>query len=295
MRRNFYETTAIALIASGVIFLGVSIYLFMCKNGTPVSLDADSTIVSTAFNDFGSLTSGTVGILWSLAGVFLLIASLGEQKRATDENIKSIRVQQFENTFFQLISVHYQIVNSLKIIMQDALGRPETDETGNNISKEGISCFVALAEEIGNTYRTKKAENVAGLSFSEICSEQLYVYSAELGHYFGNFFNVLRYIHNSKDIIEDEKIKYVEILKSQLSNYELVIILYYDMIKGDTYRRKVIETYKLLENLDFETQYSDYYQRILVDPELFINDYPHLNQAFKIQKKISTSGLDESK
>lgn len=283
MKRNYYQTIAIILIAVGIIFLLVSAYLFLWKSNSPVSFEKNSVINSTLLNDFGSLTAGTVGILWSLAGVFLLIASLQEQKRATDENIKSIRLQQFENTFFQLISVHYQIVNSLKIVLQDESGVPEKDEAGNKEIKDGIICFVALAEAIGQKYRTKKSESVSGVNFHDVCSEQFYIYSAELGHYFGNFFNILRYVDSSKDISDTDRPKYVGILKSQLSNYELVIILYYDLIRIDIERRAIIEKYCLLENLDFETKYSDAYEKILVDPDIFINEYPHLNQCFQVQ------------
>lgn len=294
MKKNSYPIIAFTLIACGVISFLVATYLFLWKSKYPISFEQNSQINSTALNDFGSLTVGTVGLFWSLAGVFLLIASLQEQKRATDENIKSIRLQQFENTFFQLISVHYQIVNSLKIILQDEFGRPEKDEAGNKEIKEGIGCFVALAEVIGQNYRTKKSENVTGENFSEVCSEQLYIYSAELGHYFGNFFNILTYVDDSKDISDSDRPKYVEILKSQLSNYELVILLYYDMVKVDKKRRELIEKYCLFENIDFETQYSDDYQKILIDPEIFIDDYPHLNQCFQKQNYNTPRNLDHS-
>lgn len=215
------------------------------------------------------------------------IASLQEQKRATDQNIKSIRIQQLENTFFQLISVHYQIVNSLKIVLQDEHGNTEKDEKGNEEIKEGISCFVALAEAVGQNYRNTQNESDGKITFQDICSKQFYIYSAELGHYFGNFFNILRFIDSSAEISDSDKQKYIGILKSQLSNYELVIILYYDMIKTDKQRKEIIEKYSLLENLDFELQYSGEYEKTLVDPDIFINDYPHLNHSYqKLTKQI---------
>lgn len=281
MKKNYYQKIAIILIGSGLISLFISAYLFLWKSNSPISFENNSVINSTQLNDFGSLTAGTVGILWSLAGVFLLIASLQEQKRATDENIKSIRLQQFENTFFQLISVHYQIVNSLKIVLQDDSGVPERDELGNKEIKEGIICFVALAEVIGEKYRTKKSENVVGVNFHDVCSEQFYIYNAELGHYFGNFFNILHYVDSSKDISDSDKPKYIGILKSQLSNYELVIILYYDLIRSNKEIRTIIEKYCLLENLDFETKYSDAYEKVLVDPDIFLSEYPHLGQCYQ--------------
>ena len=258
----------------------IAAYFFLWKSNSPISFEKDKVINSTLLNDFGSLTAGTVGLLWSLAGVFLLIASLQEQKRATDENIKSIRLQQFENTFFQLINVHYQIVNSLKIVLQDDDGRPEKDEEGHKITKEGIICFVALAEEIGKCYRKNTVENDAKSTFHKVCTEQFYIYSAELGHYFGNFFNILSYVDTFSEIEDIDRQKYIKILKSQLSNYELVIILYFDMIKTDSERKNIIEKYGLLEHLDFEMQHSDY-AKTIIDHEIFINDYPHLFQCFQ--------------
>lgn len=278
--KNNFQKIAIGLIVAGILFLLTTAYLFIARSEYPVSFKGDKVINSSVLNDFGSLTAGTVGLLWSLAGVFLLIASLQEQKKATQDNSKSMRVQQFENTFFQLINVHYQIVNSLKMIILDEAGVPLKNEDGFIAEKNGISCFLALAQAINEQFTE---HNHGQRPFVDIAKEQLYIYSAELGHYFGNFFNIIRYVYSTKNIDDNERANYFEILKGQLSNYELVIILYQDFAKANSLQKEIIEKFQIFENLDLEILFSGDYQRVLVDPLLFVDDYPHLKALYQTQ------------
>jgi hypothetical protein len=70
---------------------------------------------------------------------------------------------------------------------------------------------------------------------------------ADLGHYFGNLYHIIKYVDNS-DV--DDKMKYTNFVRAQLSSYELTLLFYNGISKnGIETLKPLLEKYSLLKNL----------------------------------------------
>ena len=263
-------------------------------------LNYSTNIDTSIFDHFGSFAAGSIGLIWSLAGVFLLIDSLKEQKRATDANIEQIKVQQFESTFFQLINLHFETTHSMKIEMVDSeYGEKLKDDEGNAIVKIGIAFFEEFASilkrEFDKNYpiETKITNEEFVNSLTQVCEEQFFLYSAVLEHYYGNLRIILQFVEEfvireetpvlslPKMAITNRKEKYTQILLSQLSNYELLILAYFIITRKEDVLFNLVEDRKLLKRLPkiiaMEKRKEEKWEPIVIRPELLILNFRHLN------------------
>ena len=86
-------------------------------------------------------------------------------------------------------------------------------------------------------------------------------YGDEIGHYFRNFYHILKFIQMSS---VEHKSDYSGILKSQLSNPELVLLFYNGISKHGEQLRPLAENYTLFENIEL---------KMLNNPELDVRFY----------------------
>ncbi|WP_375379292.1 putative phage abortive infection protein [Chryseobacterium luquanense] len=103
-----------------------------------------------------------------------------------------------------------------------------------------IHDYANLAENISNDAKNYDR------AYSYFISKRYYVFS----HYFKNFFQILKLIDDA-ELTDIQKIKYVEILKSQLSQHELTFI-FYDSIYpiGKKIQKSLIEKFHLFTELN---------------------------------------------
>lgn len=206
----------------------------------------------------GEFFSGSVGSLWGLAGLFLIyIAFLGQklqlikqqeelvlnrnELQATRIELKiqneTLRRQQFENSFFQLLKFHNGIVDTIEITT-----------TEENLIFSGRSAFKVLFTRFsenyleylnGNKFETVNLINVAYLDFFK--ENQQFI-----GHYFRSLYNIVKFVHLS-GIPESDKKIYTNLIRSQLSTYELLLLFYNCLSEINTRFYDWVEHYSLLK------------------------------------------------
>lgn len=251
---NFYKNFAWALIAIGFIIgaLGVIEHFL----GSDMQL-----------NIIGDYTGGVVASMWSLAGLFIIyVAFLGQkqqilhqkmelkynrfevkatrielegQKQQMIEQNKTLRQQRFENTFFQMLNLHHQIVSSID------LKHPQKGEI------KGRDCFKIIYENLEITCRNvKNSEKLESIGIGRTLIEYLRLYVAnqsDFGHYFRNLYTITKFIHQSDT---EDKQKYADILRAQLSTHELLLLFYNGLSDyGNRKFKPLIENYSLLKNM----------------------------------------------
>lgn len=92
------------LIGIGIFLTTVFTIIYLSKTGDLHTGEIDTNI----FDSFGSIIGGVVGILFSLAGVVLIIQTLKEQ----DEDFSK---QKIESRFFELVNIHRENVSDMKL------------------------------------------------------------------------------------------------------------------------------------------------------------------------------------
>ena len=260
-----YTNWAWAFVWIGAGACIFSIIFFVIKNN-----DA-----GFGLNLLGDFMAGTVGSIWSLAGLFFIyVAFLGQKQQLLNQQLEimysqlelkytrrelsdqkaemvaqneTLRLQKFENTFFQLLGLFNSIVNSLDISGIDTL----------QVTTSGRDCFEVfykrLKVHLSNIIYGEKNNkgNVSGATIEQAISAYDRLYSkdkSDLSHYFRTIYHIIKFIDKSD--IENKK-QYIAIARAQLSSYEQILIFYNCLHdNGNEKFKPLIEKYALFKNID---------------------------------------------
>lgn len=260
-----FELLAIVFIVIGII----AIIVIFFTSSFDEFFDKDKHSI----NEYAELIGGVVGSLWALAGVLLFYASLASQQKdieeqrnllvrqidevvkQTDEFRKQSDIQakqQYENTYFQLLRFHNEIITSIVLEISDV-----DFTTGTNKIRQinGRKSFVEYYDIYKRFFNTQLEilmtgeltvpiiQRIVDNSYRQFFDE----YQADLGHYFRNLYNILYFIDNLQD---EEKSKfYLELLHAQLSNFEIALLYFHCASSNNKDFKELLEKYELLSTI----------------------------------------------
>lgn len=279
--------------------------------GVIVTVSGIFAMWGSDLNEIGDFVGGTAGALWGLAGLFFIyVAFLGQKEqliyqqaelRETRKDIRQqakelegqkeqlelqneqTKVQIFENTFFQLLRLHNDILNDIDLTNHYMDGQID------HIT--GRSCFTSFIDRLKTEYMksyqdpgsntpgsrrgpVKNDEKLRKLSINSDRDKQeireayqrFYEQSqSDVGHYFRNLYHVVKYVKESDVIDGYEKKKfYTNLVRAQLSSFELLLLFYNCLSKyGYIKFKPLIEEYEFLENMPvselFQPWHKSYY------------------------------------
>ncbi|WP_343311245.1 putative phage abortive infection protein [Bacillus atrophaeus] len=194
---------------------------------------------SINFNDLGPVGDFFGGItvgLFNLASILLVLSTVklqGEELKETRKEFKTtnetLLKQQTDNTFFNMINLHNQIVSELNIF-----------------GYQGKYALNKLNKEIKSRYKTvlleDKKERILK-PYEDLYNEYYF------GHYFRNMYRIMKFIDQAKELSEDEKKNYIGILRAQLSTGELLLIFYNALSKRGEKFKELILKYDFFDDL----------------------------------------------
>ncbi|WAJ37897.1 putative phage abortive infection protein [Pseudomonas sp. GOM7] len=193
---------------------------------------------SGVFGDsFGILTSLFNGL--ALGGLILTIA---QQKN-------EFKQQHFENILFEMIRLHVDLTASIDL--------KKKNEDGTELLTEGRDCFKFFYEKLTGTlyyqetcYKDKEEAKRFEDAYDHFWSK----WHKELGHYFRSLYTIFKYISDSD--IKDKK-QYANIVRAQLSDYELLVLFYNCLARYGVEKFKPLVTeYELFDNLPVDKLYK---------------------------------------
>ncbi|MAS87833.1 MAG: hypothetical protein CMH30_07670 [Micavibrio sp.] len=207
------------------------------------------------YGDFiGGLLNPLLTFLTFIGLLITIILQQTELKEARKEFSRSanaldnqntyIQKQIFESTFFQMLSLHNSIVNSLAY--------KKKTQKRKNVEDIGRSCFNHLYTDFSEIYKNKKNKKAAPYTGDELKTiRQAYKSFWDennriLGHYYRYLYNLIRFIDESST----EKITYIRLVRSQLSDQELLCLFYNSLTENGKKFKPLIEKYKLLDNMN---------------------------------------------
>jgi hypothetical protein len=264
---SIYTKWAWGFVFTGLIVAIISsIYFIYSTDGKTFEL-----------NILGDFLSGSVASIWSLAGLFFIyVAFLGQKQQLLNQQLEimysqlevkytrlelagqkeemqlqneTLRVQKFENTFFQMLNLLSDSVNSLDLKEYD------------KITHSGRDCFEKFYNEFSSeVYSMNKLENRKDFIKVEINKAILpyehfyYSRKSDLSHYFRTLYHIIKFIDNSN--IKNKK-QYISITRAQLSSYEQVLLFYNCLHKNGIEKFKpLIEKYTLFKNIDISLVFN---------------------------------------
>ncbi|KFF17784.1 putative phage abortive infection protein [Chryseobacterium sp. JM1] len=242
----------------GWISIGVAIVVLGMWFATYFLLRGRGTEIRGTFGDmFGSVNAVYSGL--AFAGIIITIYLQSHELKLQREELKetrqefitqneTLRIQRFENTFFQMISLFNSITNNTII------------KNSGNVY-EGRSAYTRISDLIHHKARNKAlvsgntndslADQINNYSTDEILKfydDEYHTYKAHLAHYYRTFYHIIKLIHNTSDI---DKRQYISIARAQLSSHEIILFLYNGLHKNGSEKFKpLIEEYTLFNNID---------------------------------------------
>ena len=179
------------------------------------------------------------------------------QREEFEEQNKTMKRQRFENTFFNMLSLQQEIVANLSYDeVERVMDFSEPLKTnvkhtlynGRNLFRE---LYLKLRVSIPNHHSytgIKRAIQANGYGiYSDISS------TTRFDHYFRHLYHIIKYVDTNDLIADEERYDYVCIIRSQLSDYELVMLFYNCLTTNGREKFKpLIEKYTIFNNLRTE-------------------------------------------
>lgn len=237
MKKNWMPPIIIFLVIMGSF---VYYYVAVVNALWPISVAAVKTLeekgqLGDAFGGFTSLFSAL-----AFGGVLF---TLWYQHQTLQENKKSSDIRQFESILFNLLSVHNAILQDMDI---------QNGSTREFIAS-GRDCFHRyVIRHLKPAYKRLKNVNLNGdeLELAKDAYATVWLrHRHNLSHYLRYIYNIFKFIDTS-EIPPDLKKKYSSIVRSQLSDYELLIVFYNCLHENGSERFKpLVERYAIFNNL----------------------------------------------
>lgn len=271
---------------------------------------------------FGDFIGGTLNPLFSLLSLFAIIYTIkiqteeleltrAEMKKSNlsqDEQSQSLQRQTFENTFFKMIDLHNQIVNSFLLVQKYKIVRNPVRRIGG-LEADTMSIpqnYKVLGRDIGilddKDYRGKEVvyqllkifrqcKNMSGQGTTIFKKDVYEAFHEEfqnvIGYYFGTIYQILKFIDHSTIV---DKERYSALYRSQFSAFELELLFYHGA--GEIGKRKfmpLLIKYEFFEHL----LYSDDIEKGKL--EQYIEKTREINDLYPFCKVFGNNKLWEEK
>ena len=216
-------------------------------------------------NAIGGMTAPIVGML----AAFLTFCAFWVQYVFNEEQNVSIKTDLFERKLFEMINIHEGIVNSLRLDIEDEFGQVGLQDK-IIIRKEGRDVFRLLYElypintfsnsSFGIIIESGQRKGLRELFEKDSNSYAVYEMSNVVGildHYFNQLFVIYKMIDENKDLDDTEKRNYADIVRSKLSQYELVLLYHQGLSSGGAQIKFLIERYSILKDIRKEKLAND--------------------------------------
>jgi hypothetical protein len=209
------------------------------------------SIGKSSFGEWGDFFGGVLNpLLTFLTFMGLLITIVIQQtelresrvelKRSADallEQSESLKKQNFENTFFQMLSIHNQIIDSIDLVSEDG-----------KVTR-GRDCFTVFYSRLSKIYRENKSKAKGKHSEAAVVKLTYYLFwknhQNELGHYFRYLYNLVRFVKES-DFSDGP---YLRVVRAQLSDQELLLLFYNCVSQNGGNFTALVEEFTILDNM----------------------------------------------
>ncbi len=224
-----------------VLVFALTLSIRVGDNGIPGYQD----FLSSKPNEMGDTLAGLAGTLafiWIVVTVWLQSNELSEQREQLKlqtiefrETNDALAAQRFDQAFFGLLTAYSEIVSGIDLMSYET-------------SKKGRDCFNVFISSLRYTYSLWRKPNKEfgrediAFIYDEFWSE----YQDKLGHYFRFLYNSFRFISENPDLAKPH---HARLLRSQLSDQELLLIYYNCLSRQGKKFLKYAEQFALFDNL----------------------------------------------
>ncbi|MDY6419894.1 MAG: putative phage abortive infection protein [Succinivibrio dextrinosolvens] len=175
-----------------------------------------------------------------------------EQTAEFEKQNETLKIQRFENTFFNMLSQFQEVVNSLSVLVTSSGG--DYESTGLDVFQVLYEKSTVYVEGINGDNRKGRFRGMKGAL--EKYNLDGYLNSDAptcFDHYFRLLYRILKFVKNTSLVTKfEDEYEYTAMLRAVLSRYELVWLFYNGLTYGEEKLKPLIERYAMLSNLRTE-------------------------------------------
>lgn len=229
MTKENIKSWSIALLIIGVVviigyailhavintWINHTVYDFRNCKAVENCKDITDGIIAT-WGQTGDFFGGILNPIFTFIGFIFVIVTLNQNQKSLEHSIDSARKEQFEATFFNLLSLSNEVKAKLDLKKINLSG--ETTEFSLYLEIEGKF-------RILNLKNIQEAKNMLPKIYQY--TELIDIYHT-LEQYYQNIYNIMTFIDNAdflKDNLEYKKV-YANVIRSQLSIYETGLLFF---------------------------------------------------------------------
>lgn len=225
-------------ISRWLVILGILIVAWLVFRGFFFDnfINPTESISLDNASKFGDFIGGVIGAIFTLVGIVLLYETLSFQRKELKESRQVFESQQFENTFFNLLNLYQNIVQSTHY--EDFIGQSHNGQ--DFFVEKKKQCFNAFTST-NSAFKNRKIAIDLYVNYYTENKEQI-------AHYFRTLYRIFRTIEGS-NFSEERKMYYAKIVRAQLTESELFFINYNACTEYGKNFRKLIVKYNIVKHL----------------------------------------------
>ena len=168
---------------------------------------------------------------------------------------ETLQKQNFESSFFQLLGMHSEIVNSMEMPRE-------------NLSRR--ECFRSLRGSLQNTLEIAIDQGRPNTEvFNAVYEEEFFsTFQPYVGHYLRHLYNVVKFVHEHEFFDRKEfkeKKRYTNFIRAQLSSNELGV-LFYNCLSGRGAKfKELVEKYALFEDMPSKVLINEEHRKLYAE------------------------------
>jgi len=191
-------------------------------------------------------TFGAIHALFTGLAFVAVFITLYFQSKALKLTREEIDIRSFETQYFNFLKVHNDIIQGIG--KYKTVGGVHIKIEGRERMKELYASMVRYYNNVYEQNPYEKPSEIINKSFKLFYNENHH----EIGHYLRHLYNIVKFVDNSTYPFH-HKIIYLNLLRAQLSSYEL-LLLFYNCLSDDGNRRlkPLVEKYSILEAIPFD-------------------------------------------
>lgn len=234
----------IVLVVLFLLCLFASVFYFIRFRGYDISNNP------LDFGPFGDYIGGILGTLVGLIGIVFLYRTYNNQLSFSEVQEEIQKYQQFESTFFSLLSEQRDIKQKMEGTIVKGPGRPKrlfANEYWTELRKDLAMRLLDLLYEPDEI--SIERTNSLKIKVNYIYMEFFQGHVSQLGHYFRHLYHLLKYIDDSSISLAKKK-SCADIVQAQMSTDELYICAVNGISNyGRGKMLPLMDKYSFLENL----------------------------------------------
>lgn len=235
---NFWISKNRIDISRWLVILGLIIIAWFILRGYFFDdfINTSQNISLDNASKFGDFIGGVIGAIFTLVGIILLYETLSFQRQELRESRRVFENQQFENTFFNLLTLYQSIVTSTHY--EDYMGQ----------SFIGQDFFVEKKKDCFRTFETTNSSFKNRKIAIDVYSNYYTENKEQVAHYFRTLYRIFKTIYES-GFSEKKQMYYAKIVRAQLTESELFFINYNACTEFGRNFRKLIVKYNITKHL----------------------------------------------